>query len=114
MCNIPLQKWVRPALERVLRAENLKEALQGAAESYIQCFPKRKFWIAEKLGKRVSYLTGAGRELYLQPEKIDCGRKYTAFIQSRTGLTAEEKKVICSIITLAITLHKKERNDYSE
>lgn len=73
--------------------------LRSLCKAYTEHFPERKIYITKKLGKRLSYLTGSGNELYLKPVKIPVGGKYTLFIESSNELSSQEIKTVKELFT---------------
>lgn len=72
--------------------QTLKQIFKTLCKRYVDYFPERKIYIAEKLGKRISYLTGAGKELYVKTVKIPLTDNYLLFIESRQELPSPEIK----------------------
>ncbi|AZO94665.1 hypothetical protein [Halocella sp. SP3-1] len=72
--------------------QTLKQIFKTLCKKYVDYFPKRKIYIAEMLGKRISYLTGAGKELYVKAVKIPLTDNYLLFIESHQELPSSEIK----------------------
>ncbi|MEC9488858.1 MAG: hypothetical protein UMV23_05195 [Halanaerobium sp.] len=101
----PLYRWVRATMTRIRKCEGLPEAFQVALDEYTRVFPEKKAWVTEVLGKRKSFLAGAGKELYLEPVVIEAGAKHLVYVQSYTTLSTAEKRVISNLFTLLAALH---------
>lgn len=82
--------------------QTLKQFFEILCKRYVNYFPKRKIYISEILGKRISYLTGAGKELYVKAVKIPLTDNYLLFIENHQEIPSSEikklKKFILSIM----------------
>lgn len=95
------KKWLEKGLAEVLKENKLKNALEIMSVKFIEYFPESKIWFAEKLGKRVSYITGAGKEKYLKARQIPLDNGYLIFIENKNLDPQEENtlKACVEIIT---------------
>lgn len=98
------QSWLKRSLEKALAAESLQLALNSLANSIVKKYPQIQIWFAERLGRRHSFLTGAGKESYREPEKIELAGRYVLFLQNFSSLTEEEKNSIVALCRLVVAL----------
>ncbi|MGM0609118.1 MAG: hypothetical protein ACQESP_11970 [Candidatus Muiribacteriota bacterium] len=87
------KKWLEKGAAEALKEKKIKKALEIISAKFIEYFPNSKIWFAEKLGKRVSYITGAGKEKYLKARQIPLENDYIIFIQNK-NLSSQEEKIL--------------------
>lgn len=87
------KKWLEKGIPEALKENKLKKALEVISAKFIEYFPNSKIWFAEKLGKRVSYITGAGKEKYLKARQIPLENDYIIFIENK-NLSSQEEKIL--------------------
>jgi hypothetical protein len=99
--------WIRKTAEKSLKAESLSEALQIVSKHVIDRYQQSKIWFAETLGKRQSFLEGAGEETFFPPEKIILSDKYTVFLQNLVLVNKREKDALIALFKLVILIYGK-------
>jgi len=99
-------KIIAETRENTSREPQGRNLLQILCRVYTEHFPGRKIYIAVKLGKRLSYLTGAGKELYLEPEVIEIQDKYVVFIETKSGLLRGEKEEIATLFSSVLAFNQ--------
>ena len=102
-------KFLDSALMKVLKAEGLRNSMEKIALVFSEFFPESKIWFAEKLGKRVSYITGAGKESFLQAREFELKDKYLLYLEN-IELTVEEREAFIDLVNLIIFI-KDDKNE---
>ncbi|MFW5786921.1 MAG: hypothetical protein ACOC21_01385 [Halanaerobiales bacterium] len=109
MSKDKFKDWIEKAARGALSTENLKEGLDFIVSQFVKKFPGSKIYFAEKLGKRISYISGAGRENYLEAEEIDAGNDYFVYLEN-IELNEREKEILISLIKLVVYI-KDDKNE---
>lgn len=109
MSKPDFDKFLNEVLIKVLEVQGLENSFTKIALSFSEFFPDSKIWFAEKLGKRVSYLTGAGQESFLKAKEFKLRANYLLYIEN-IELSEEEKNMFIDFINLIIYL----RDDSNE
>ena len=109
MSKTDFAKFLDEVLIKSLEFEGLENSFKKIALVFSEFFPDSKIWFAEKLGKRVSYLTGAGQESFLKAKEFQLRDSYLLYIEN-IELNEEEKKIFIDFINLIIYL----RDDSNE
>ena len=78
-------------------ADMRAEALQIIAEKIQEVFPEIKIWFARQLGKRRSYVAGAGEENFVSPDEFLLADNYYLFIQNKDKLSDKELRTIITL-----------------
>ena len=104
------EKFLDSALIKVLKAEGLKNSLEKIALVYNEFFPESKIWFAEKLGKRVSYITGAGQESFLKAREFELKDRYLLYLEN-IELSENEREAFINLVNLIIYL-KGDKNEF--
>ena len=103
MCEDKSDRWENSTIDKVKTAGNLNESFRLLAEEISSCYPGIKIWFTKKSGKRESYITGAGREQFIAPQKYRLDTRYNVFIEDDNNLNEEEKEKIvdmCCILMI--------------
>ena len=109
MSKVEFEKFLDSALLKVLKAEGLRNSLEKIALVFSEFFPESKIWFAEKLGKRVSYITGAGEESFLEAGEFELKEKYLLYLEN-IELTIDEREALIDFINLIIYI-KDDKNE---
>ncbi|MFW5995896.1 MAG: hypothetical protein ACOCQB_01380 [Halanaerobiaceae bacterium] len=88
-----------------------KQILKEISRAYIEKYPAHKIWFAEKLGKRLSYITGNGREKFLSPEKIHISGNLFLLIQAEKPPPKKVKKTLIQITQSLIHHTTRDKNN---
>lgn len=71
-------------------SDHLDKLAGKICHGYISRFPRRKIWITEQFGKRVSCIASDGKELYTKPYKIKLSGNISAFIEDKEKLSQRD------------------------
>ena len=96
-------------LMKVLKAEGLRNSMEKIALVFSEFFPESKIWFAEKLGKRISYITGADKESFLKAREFELKEKYLLYLEN-IALTVEEREAFIDLVNLIIFI-KDDKNE---
>ncbi|MDI3534186.1 MAG: hypothetical protein PWQ82_551 [Thermosediminibacterales bacterium] len=108
-CNNSMFKhWLKNTLNKILQKESLLETLECLSEEITQKYPNIKIWFTRKYGKRLSYITGNGREHFLPPVKIDISKNYSAFIENLSVVPEKEAEILVSLFKVVLGLYDAE------
>jgi len=101
MSKVEFEEFLDSALLKVLETGGLESSLDKIALVFSEFFPDSKIWFAEKLGKRVSYITGAGQESFLEAREFELKKNYLLYLEN-IELTGEEREAFIDFINLII------------
>jgi hypothetical protein len=96
--------WLEEILKVAMKEKRLEDSLEKLCNDIINYYPDIKIWFAEKLGKRWSYITGAGMESFMQSEKVSITSKYGVFLQNADKISCEEKESIFALMKIICTI----------
>lgn len=100
------RKLVINIIEETFEADNLESALETLVKSLTSIYPGSKIWIAEKYGKRKSYIAGSGNETYQPAEKLSITDDYYLFLQDFSEMNKRERELARSIFKLVIIFYE--------
>ena len=102
----PFRELIKDLLLRSLSAGDLSRALDAVSESVTTFYPDVKIWFAETLGRRQSFLSGAGKESFLPPERTQLSDRYAVFMQNAQNVPPEEKEILLSIFKIITAIYE--------
>ncbi len=102
MYNEKWIKWKSKTIKNAKVAGDLNDSLRLLATKISKYYPGIKIWFTQKLGKRESYIAGAGQEQYIAPQKYKLNSKYNVFLQDN-NLKKEDKEKIIEICRIIIS-----------
>ncbi len=94
--------WVKETIENAFKADKLEPALEAVVKSLVSLYPQSKIWIAERYGKRESFIAGSGKESYHPAKKISITDCYNLFLQDFPEKSRQEIGLIVAIFKIVI------------
>lgn len=88
---------------KAFKVQELRDSLDKISLVFNDFFPEAKIYFAKKLGKRVSYITGAGPENCLKSRKFKLKDNYLLYLEN-IELGEEEKGAFLDFLKLIIYL----------
>lgn len=89
--------FIESTLQETLKTKSLKEAAEIACKCIAKYYQYTHIDFAETLGKRVSYIVGAGEETYNPSKTIAINEKYCIIIENFSEISVEEEESLVEL-----------------
>lgn len=89
--------FIESTLQETLKTKSLKEAAETACKYIAKYYECTHISFAEILGKRVSYIVGAGEETYNASITLAINEKYCIILQNFSKISIEEEKSLVEL-----------------
>ncbi|MFD3156937.1 hypothetical protein ACFIJ5_08765 [Haloimpatiens sp. FM7330] len=97
---------IEDILKKALKKESLKEAVEITCKCITKYYTHTQIVFAEKLGKRVSYIVGAGEETYNPSRTVILDEKYCIIMQNFSNISFEEEDILVSLFKVILAVKK--------
>ncbi|MFW6380996.1 MAG: hypothetical protein ACOCZ3_00505 [Bacillota bacterium] len=99
--KFPTSQWLN-LLNNCLEVEELPGAFRKIARRVVEDYPETRVWFARQLGKRRSYIVGAGQESYRSPSEYELLDDYWLFIQHQRQLPSRYRQLLVACCRVVI------------
>ncbi|MCY6485106.1 hypothetical protein OW763_12235 [Clostridium aestuarii] len=100
-------RFIENTSKRAIENESLKSALQIVCNSIVDYYPGTQISFAENIGKRISYILGAGKELFKPSEIIRINERYVLVMQNFNNVSDYEKNAIGALFKNIASMEKE-------
>lgn len=97
-------KLLESILKEILKKEDFKTTVDKVCNSITEYYPNTQISLAEKLGRRLSYIGGSGKETYIPYEVIELNNNYSIVVQNFKEIPLENRDLLISLFKILLVL----------
>ncbi|WP_416176226.1 hypothetical protein [Clostridium sp.] len=107
MSKVKFHQLIKENLKEILKDKDIKDLFYTICKNTSEFYNDNQVIVCERFTKRISYITGAGKDRFTSQKKIELDGRYIVFLQGFEEVPKWEIDILISIFKIAVEISKK-------